>query len=65
MPSIDVNVKSVLTTAYVFGNDLKEGGAARGIVLMSSLAGETGSGDFYARSNFASKSTVGQLIARH
>ena len=26
MPSIDVNVQSVLTTAYVFGNDLKEGG---------------------------------------
>eukprot|EP00434_Breviolum_minutum_P012377 symbB.v1.2.010902.t2/scaffold720.1/size169259/13 len=43
MPSIDVNVKSVLTAAYVFGNDLKERGAAGGIVLMSSLAGETGS----------------------
>lgn len=43
MSSVDVNVKSVATASYVFGNELKLRGVPGGIVLMSSIAGEVGS----------------------
>lgn len=43
MSSVDVNVKSVATASYVFGNELKLRGVPGGIMLMSSIAGEVGS----------------------
>lgn len=39
---IDVNILAMLTSAHLFGNHLSQQGAAGGMVLMSSVAGEIG-----------------------